>query len=86
MLYIGGHLPEKGGHLTGSALGLQGSHEQPPSHVITDVMTLLAEIWNNDPFTVLLIDGHCGCRGTTFKDREHCTNPKSGMRLTELFS
>ena len=55
------------------------------SYVIADVMTLLAELRYSDPFTLLIISGHSGCRGTTFKDRGHCTNPESAMHLTDFY-
>ena len=42
-------------------------------------------IYYSEPFTVLIISGHSGCRGTTFKDRDHCTIPKSAMHLTDFY-
>ena len=46
---------------------------------------LLAKQRHIDPFTVLIISGHCGSRGTTFNDRDHCTNPESAMNLTDFY-
>ena len=48
-------------------------------------MSSLAELRYSDPFTVLIISGHSGCRGPTFKDRDHCTIPKSAMHLTDFY-
>ena len=54
------------------------------SYGIADVLTLLAALRYSDPFTVLIISGHSGCRGKTFKDRGHCASLKSAMHLIDF--
>ena len=47
----------------------------------TESAARIAELRYIDPFTVLIISGHSGCRGMTFRDRDHCTVPKSANIL-----
>jgi len=59
--------------------------DEEDSYALPDVMTLLAELRYRNPFTLLIISGHCGGRGITFKDRDHCQTPVSAMHLSDLY-
>ena len=64
------------------------NHLQPvvvgSGFTIADIFTEAAQLRNTTPVTVLVISGHSGCRGTCFKDKDHCQNPESAMHLTDF--
>ena len=66
------------------------NHLQPvvvgSGFTIADIFTEAAQLRNTTPVTVLVISGHSGCRGTCFKDKDHCQNPESAMHLTDFCS